>query len=254
MKPKIDFGQDAPGLLRGFAFGGAVTAIAALAIKLIFISGTVVFVVEAGLILVSIYLFGMAALMVYESRIGKIRDRDRTLSQIVWTGNEQVLDIGCGRGLMLLGAAQRLTTGLATGIDLWRAEDQANNSADATLRNAALLGVAGRVNVITADMCRLPFDANSFDIILSAWAVHNLPDQDARKLALAEMTRVLRPGGRIALTDIEGRNAYARELAALGLQDVAVVVLNHVKDRIVSALSFSSFAPFTVFATKRPQT
>ena len=155
---------------------------------------------------------------------------------------------------MLLGAAQRLTTGLATGIDLWRAEDQANNSADATLRNAALLGVAGRVNVITADMCRLPFDANSFDIILSAWAVHNLPDQDARKLALAEMTRVLRPGGRIALTDIEGRNAYARDLAALGLQDVAVVVLNHVKDRIVSALSFSSFAPFTVFATKRPQT
>jgi len=38
-----------------------------------------------------------------------------------------VLDVGCGRGLLLIGAARRLTTGKAVGVDIWQAEDRVGN-------------------------------------------------------------------------------------------------------------------------------
>src|SRR5437879_1863149 len=59
-----------------------------------------------------------ALLMIYESKIGKVRGRDKLLNLIPWRGDEQVLDVGCGRGLMLIGAAKKLKTGMAFGIDI----------------------------------------------------------------------------------------------------------------------------------------
>ena len=44
-----------------------------------------------------------------------------------------------------LGAAQHLGSGRAVGVDLWAAKDQADNRPEATLRNAILEGVGGRV-------------------------------------------------------------------------------------------------------------
>src|SRR5262245_50202181 len=49
--------------------------------------------------------------MVWYSYFGKLRMRERLLDRVPWRGDERVLDVGCGRGLMLLGAAARLTTG-----------------------------------------------------------------------------------------------------------------------------------------------
>jgi cyclopropane fatty-acyl-phospholipid synthase-like methyltransferase len=42
-------------------------------------------------------------------------------------GDETVLDVGYGRGLHLIGAAKRLTTGKAPGVDIWQAEDLSGN-------------------------------------------------------------------------------------------------------------------------------
>ena len=42
---------------------------------------------------------------------------------IPWRGNETVLDVGTGRGLLMIGAARRLTTGISVGIDIWSAKD-----------------------------------------------------------------------------------------------------------------------------------
>ena len=251
MDQRIDYGQDAPGLMRGFLVGCAVAAAVSLGI-LWFGAGWWGVMAAALFGLVSLYLLGMGSFMIYESRIGKVRDRDTLLSGLTWRGDEAVLDVGCGRGLMLIGAAQRLTTGHATGIDLWRAKDQSHNTAEATLANAARAGVAPRVSVQTADMVALPFPAESFDLILSAWAVHNLADAALRRTAFAEMMRVLKPGGRLAVTDIEGRDLYVRILSDLGAGAIRVEVLYPLKDRIIGALSFGSFAPFTVHARKEP--
>lgn len=242
----IDYGQDAPGLMRGFLAGGVV----ALALVGLAVGFGLWWWLVAVLAVAALYLLGMGSFMVFESRIGKVRDRDTLLNSLPWRGDEAVLDIGCGRGLMLIGAALRVPMGHATGIDLWRAEDQAQNSAGETLANAKAAGVADRVTVQTADMRALPFAEEAFDVILSAWAVHNVPDAEGRRLALSEMLRVLKPGGRLALTDIEGRLTHVKTLTDLGGHDVRVVILHPVKDKIIAALSFGSFAPFTLLAVK----
>src|SRR5262245_3641577 len=41
---------------------------------------------------------GMAIWMLWDSKIGKVRSRERLLQRVSWTGKEQVLDVGCGRG------------------------------------------------------------------------------------------------------------------------------------------------------------
>ena len=89
-------------------------------------------------------------------------------------GDETLLDLGCGRGAVLLAAAKLLPNGRAIGVDIWRA-DQTDNSQQNTLRNAELEGVADRVEVRTADITDLPFDDNSVDVIVSSLVVHNIP-------------------------------------------------------------------------------
>src|SRR6187200_1678579 len=62
-------------------------------------------------------------------------------------GDERILDLGCGRGAVLLMAAQHVPTGRAVGVDLWRKVDQSGNSAEATQRNAIAEGVADQVEL-----------------------------------------------------------------------------------------------------------
>ncbi|WP_051362367.1 class I SAM-dependent methyltransferase [Solimonas soli] len=182
-----------------------------------------------------------ACVMLWGSRVGKLRLRDKVLATLPWRGDEQVLDVGCGHGLMLIGAAQRLTSGRAVGIDIWRAQDQARNSPQATLRNARLESVAGRIEVRSADARRLPFDAASFDVVLSSWTLHNIAERDGRRRAIEEIMRVLRPGGRVVLIDIRHGAEYAALLRELGCAQVRV-----------GAPSFLFVTPTRVVSAQKP--
>jgi ubiquinone/menaquinone biosynthesis C-methylase UbiE len=142
------------------------------------------------------------------------------LNELAWTGRERVLDVGCGRGLLLVGAARRLTTGSAAGIDLWQAEDLSGNRPEATLQNARLEGVAERVEVRTADMRKIPFPDASFDTVLSLNAIHNIYSKPGRAAAFAEIARVLKPGGTALISDIRHIREYAAALRAGGCTDV----------------------------------
>ena len=254
MKP--DYGIDAPGVRKGMLVaggGGAVLASLATAIAL----GTsetisILAAVLAGLAgVAAAYGFGMASYMTYGSRVGKLQTRERLLdlAQAVapWTGRETVLDVGCGRGLMLVGAARRLTTGKAVGIDLWRAEDQADNTPEATLENARREGVTERVSVETGDAGELPFPSGCFDVVMSHWVVHNLPDAAARTRALDEMLRVLRPGGVLVLADIAHHAEYREQLTSRGLADVRVYT-GGMESRLIGALSGGTFRPQAIVA------
>jgi arsenite methyltransferase len=144
-------------------------------------------------------------MMLWSSLFGKFRARDSLLNAIPWRGDEQVLDVGCGHGLMLIGAAKRLTTGRATGIDIWQNVDQAKNSAEATRRNAEIEGVT--VEIRDGDARRIPYPDESFDVVVSSLVLHNIYDRRERKQALSEIARVLKPGGHAGIIDI--RHAYA---------------------------------------------
>ena len=143
------------------------------------------------------------------------------LDQLHLRGDERILDLGCGRGAVLLMAAQHLTTGRAVGVDLWRSVDQSGNCLEATRRNAIAEGVADRVELHTGDMTALPFEDNSFDVVVSSLAVHNISGSAGREKAISEAVRVLRPGGRLMIADIRGTRRYEAQLAKIGMNDVA---------------------------------
>jgi ubiquinone/menaquinone biosynthesis C-methylase UbiE len=106
--------------------------------------------------------------------------------------------------------------------------------------------VAGRVEVTIADIRTLPFAEASFYDVVPIWAVHDLEDGQGRSRALAEMVRVLRPGGRLLLHDIANRAEYLAILGRLGLDELRLVVPSPLWDRVVDAVSFASFRPATV--------
>ena len=73
-----------------------------------------------------------AGTYLYATLRGKFVVWAREVDALDLTGTEQVLDLGCGRGAVLLTVARRLTTGQVIGLDAWRAKDQSGNTEAAT--------------------------------------------------------------------------------------------------------------------------
>ena len=239
MKPGLpDYGLDAPNLVRFFLIGGFL--LLALGLALVLLSTD--WLTAVGSI---VFTFGViftieGLLMNWSSRYGKLRARDRLLDGLELTGEEKLLDVGCGRGLLLIGAARRLPNGRAVGVDLWSQVDLSDNSASATLANATAEGVPERVEVHEGDMRKLPFADASFDAVVASLSIHNIYSLDGRLEAIQEIVRVLKPGGKVALMDIRHVREYANGLLAAEMHDVRV-----------SGLSFWIFPPVrTVTARK----
>ena len=196
---KVNYGIDAPTVLRNLLIAAPAGILGGLVL--------VRYVGPIGRPFISTGCgFGLGALLLlWSSLVGKLHARDALLNAVPWRGDEQVLDVGCGHGLMLIGAAKRLNSGRATGIDIWQNVDQANNSAAATRRNAELEGVS--VDVRDGDARKIPFGGATFDVVLSSMALHNIYDAREREQALGEIARVLKPGGHAAIFDV--RHSYA---------------------------------------------
>jgi arsenite methyltransferase len=148
-----------------------------------------------------------AALYIYATKAGKFEVWNRIFDDLQLQGDETVLDMGCGRGAVLLAAAKRLPKGKAIGVDLWQA-DQTDNSPSATLTNAKLEDVADRIELRTADMTALPLDDNSVDVIVSSLAIHNIPGHDGRRKA------------RLAIADLWETRQHAAHLRERGWRNV----------------------------------
>lgn len=242
------YGIDAPLLVRNFLLAGM--SFLALAGALVFFSfwrpwSIWLFVV---LLIPAFYSLGMFCLMLWDSLITKLRGRIVIVDLVAWRGDEVVLDVGCGSGLLLIGTARRLATGRAIGIDLWLDRDQAANAPTRALENAAIEGVTDRVSVETGDMRARPFPDKSFDVVVSHWAVHNLEAASDRLIALTEMKRVLRPGGTILLADIVFRDEYQAIFQQLGFAEVSLKVPSLMRDKLLTLVSFGAYQPATVVA------
>jgi arsenite methyltransferase len=221
-RQKADYGIDAPGVVRNLAVGGGASISLGLLLYFALRSrcpSLAVILLNVGLWSGTFCLLTSGA-MVWSSKAGKLCARDRLLDSIPWRGDEMVLDVGCGRGLMLIGAAKRLTTGRAIGLDVWQSEDQSGNHPEVTRANARAEGVANRVEVMDGDARRLPFNDDEFDVVLSSLALHNIRAAEERKQAVREISRVLKAGGHVAILDIWRTNEYKRVLRESGMRKV----------------------------------
>jgi arsenite methyltransferase len=163
--------------------------------------------------------FGLALGVITSPRL-RAGARRRVLEAVNWRGDEQVLDVGCGNGFLLTEVAKRLTSGKATGIDLWMT-GAGNQTADVAWRNAQLEGVAERVDIRNVDARAMPFGDQTFDVIVSSLMLHHAGGGADRERVLREMTRVLKPGGTLLLYDVAPLIAgAARTLDQLGLGSI----------------------------------
>jgi SAM-dependent methyltransferase len=164
---------------------------------------------------------------------------------------ERVLDLGSGGGIDVLLSAKRVgPTGRAFGVDM---TDEMlalaqRNAADARATNVEFL--KGHIEA-------LPLPAESVDVVISNCVVNLAADKPA---VFAEIARVLRPGGRIGITDIVAEDSLTAEqraergsfagciagalsvsefrtgLEAVGLTDVSITPTHTVTDGMISAI------------------
>jgi SAM-dependent methyltransferase len=219
---RVDYGIDAPGVIRTMFTIGVVAVLLGVGLMAIGSAGVIMahIVIVPTLLWMGIAFLVSAVAMFASSQWGKLRARDHMLDRFKFTGDETVLDLGCGHGLMLIGAAKRVPRGRAIGLDLWSQVDQRSNSAAATMANAGAEGVANRVEVMDGDMRSIPLGDASVDLVLSCLAIHNIKRKADRDRAMQEIVRVLKPGGHVGIMDIAHIAEYAKALRGAGVRSV----------------------------------
>jgi arsenite methyltransferase len=116
----------------------------------------------------------------------------RALDLIAAGPGERLLDVASGTGASALLAARELRC-LVAGVEYGeRAVRDAQQAAEAA-------GLGDRVGFVAGDAEALPFADHEFDAVLCECSVSTFPD---KRRALSEIRRVLRPGGRLALSDV----------------------------------------------------
>ncbi len=147
----------------------------------------------------------------------------------------RVLDVACGRGASAVHLAQRFGCHV-TGLDYG-----AENIAAAEAR-AAESGVAHLTTFRRGDAEGLPFEAGTFDAVVSECSFCTFPD---KATAAAEMARVLTPGGRLGLTDMTVSGGLPKEIESL-LGWVACVAGAGTAGEYVTTLRVAGFSEFAV--------
>ncbi|MGA2574553.1 MAG: class I SAM-dependent methyltransferase [Bryobacteraceae bacterium] len=210
-----DYGIDAPGVLVMFFALGILCLVLGVFARPIAIGTVTIDFGSAPQVMAGVFLLEGVLMFIYV-KSGKFKHRDRMLAQVPWTGSERVLDVGTGRGLLLIGAAKRLTTGRAVGIDIWSTKDLSGNAIAGTQANIEMEGVTDKVELRTEDASQMSFPDGSFDVVVSNLCIHNIPKRAGRDQACREIARVLRPGGMAVISDYKLTKKYAAVFAGLG--------------------------------------
>ena len=211
MTPRARYGVDGYPYIVGLLGGGAI--LIAVGIML-----TRVWSTKAGIALIALGAIALVPGFLGLRYVvgGKLRHRDHMLDLVTWHGDEQVLDIGTGGGLMLIGAAKRTPQGRAIGVDVWDQTDLSGNVRERAIANANLEGVAERIEVRNDDARSLSLGDATIDVVLATLCIHNIVER--QEAALSEIARVLKPGGVAIISDLADTDKYVAHFNAAGFQ------------------------------------
>lgn len=207
VRPPGDYGIDAPYAPAAMFGGAALLTILSLLLHTFLWGGVIV-----------LLLMGFSYM--YTTKRGKFDGWARILDAWQTSPPQGLLDVGCGRGMVAVMAAERFSGAKVVGLDIWRPKDQSGNTVDSARENAREAGVEDRVAFVNASMVDMPLPDDTFDVVCASVAIQNVRDRAFRRRAIAEILRVARPGARIAIVDIQYTRQYEKDLVALGAETV----------------------------------
>jgi len=142
-------------------------------------------------------------IFVFRGKVRELRQKTANLAQL--QPGEMVLDVGCGTGTLVMEVARRVgRAGRVAGIDPG-SQQIARARAKAARRNAP---IEFQIGVIE----QLAFPDQTFDVVLSTLMMHHLP-APLKRQGLAEIARVLKPGGRLVIADFTHKKERAGQAA-----------------------------------------
>ncbi|MDX8150581.1 methyltransferase domain-containing protein [Patulibacter brassicae] len=219
--PNFPYGLDRPRQVRGLAGIGMLAGVLTLVAAVVVDVATAEAVVVLLLLATCIGAFLASALMFRTSRTTKIRAVDDVLDGLELRGDERALDLGCGSGLLCAGLAVRLPAGDVVGVDAWVEHHLQPNGKPLARTTLHAAGVKG-VHLRTGSMRELPVEDGAVQLAVSRDALSLLPGPVARDEVVAELLRVVRPGGRVALLEPFVARDLAARLTSAGFTDVTV--------------------------------
>lgn len=237
---KPDYGIDAPKVIRNLiGFGVIIFLVSFFFPVLKFGDNTIIikdFTITGSVMIV------VGSFMLLYSKHGKFKHRDRILKLHEWKGNENVLDVGSGLGLLMIGAAKKLNSGRSYGIDIFASKDLSNNTLEEAKKNVRIENVSDKIEIIEGNIIKTEFQDNFFDVILSNLCLHNIPRRADREKACEEIFRILKPSGEIIISDFKNTRRYANAFRKLGM-----------KVEKKGTYLFSTFPPLTILKGIKPE-
>lgn len=137
------------------------------------------------------------------------------------------LDIGCGSGALTIACAKRNPKATMVGCDIWRGSYKSEFSKELCENNAKLEGIEN-VRFEEGNAANLPFEDESFDVVTSNYAYHNIRGKNKQRLLL-ETFRVLKKGGVFVIHDLMSKSRYGdmnkfmEKLKKDGYRDVQLI-------------------------------
>ena len=138
---------------------------------------------------------------------------DLIVSGAVVSGNELILDLGCGLGRSTTFIAKSLKQGQVIGVDIYSKRSLWGNSLLRARKNAEIEGVNDLVDFQYGNALAIPFPDDYFDVVVSAYLTHEIRTREKRIKMMKEIARVLRPGGLLVSGEIpRSRTTFLRYL------------------------------------------
>lgn len=186
-------------LLFFFAFGLMDAAL------WVFVAGwlaaKIVLAVLAAFFLASVWYF-VKARRLFSVSGGNVQNKvlDELVSKVEWDGSGSALDVGCGSAALVVKLARRFPRAKVSGVDYWGGSWGYNQKR--CEENCAMEGVGARTSFTRASASKLPFEDDSFDLVVSNLTFHEVRDTRDKRDLVKESLRVVKKGGRFVFQDL----------------------------------------------------
>jgi len=162
------------------------------------------------------------------------RRRIRIVHEVITAGkigaDDHILDLGTGRGFLAIEIAKAVKGCSTVGIDVWSMPAKGEihkgfvlgNTKENAERNAQLEGVSDNVKFRRADARELPFESESFDVVISSFVMHQIVYSAGGHRVFEETYRVLKPEGRLVIVDAFISGGTTQKLLESGFKEMQV--------------------------------